>query len=301
MAYINGGNSKTECLISKSLMKDYYEILGIEYLSTHEEIKKAFRELVKKYHPDKNIEPSDEKIKNIIEAYKVLSDNDRRKGYDIKYSENFNKNQENYENNNSEKTTSQEDIEDKFEEEYKENDFRMKDNSKENTKYKIKNLRFYILISSILLFLIIIWRPLNEYVGKYEKAKNEKNLILRINQTKKFNPKYFSILNANINLKTRWSENKIYYILQVELKNNESDSTAKILNRNKLYNLNSMDINFLDKDGFKIQTIQIQNGDFVHIKNKQNQLIGLEVNKSLSFDKLIYSKVYDFSIAYTGF
>src|SRR5690606_11762123 len=156
---------------------------------------------------------------------------------------------------NSDKTASQEDVENKFEEKHKENNFGMKDNSKEKTNNikktnYIKNLRFYILISSILLLLIIIWRPLNEYVGKYEKEKNEKNLILRINQTKKFNTKYFSILNANINLKTRWSEDKIYYILQVELKNNETDSAANNLNRNKLYNLNSIDINFLDKDGF---------------------------------------------------
>jgi curved DNA-binding protein len=64
--------------------KDYYKILGIEKSATGAEIKKAYRELAKRYHPDKN--PGDknaeEKFKEISEAYEVLKDPEKRRKYD---------------------------------------------------------------------------------------------------------------------------------------------------------------------------------------------------------------------------
>lgn len=63
--------------------RDYYEILGISKDSTKEDIKKAYRKLVKKYHPDVNKEEgSEEKFKEVQEAYEVLSDDTKRKAYD---------------------------------------------------------------------------------------------------------------------------------------------------------------------------------------------------------------------------
>jgi DnaJ-class molecular chaperone len=63
--------------------KDYYKILGINRGSTDDEIKKAYRKLALKYHPDKNKTPeAEEKFKEIAEAYDVLSDKKKRDIYD---------------------------------------------------------------------------------------------------------------------------------------------------------------------------------------------------------------------------
>jgi molecular chaperone DnaJ len=60
--------------------KDYYEALGVSRTATTDEIKKAFRKLARKHHPDAG--GSEEKFKEINEAYEVLSDTEKRKQYD---------------------------------------------------------------------------------------------------------------------------------------------------------------------------------------------------------------------------
>ncbi len=66
-----------------AIKRDYYDILGVERDATDEKIKKAFRELAFKYHPDCNHEPgAEEKFKEINEAYEVLSDREKRATYD---------------------------------------------------------------------------------------------------------------------------------------------------------------------------------------------------------------------------
>lgn len=64
--------------------KDYYEILGVDKSSTPEDIKKAYRKLAKKYHPDlnKGSEEAAEKLKEVNEAYEVLSDEEKKAKYD---------------------------------------------------------------------------------------------------------------------------------------------------------------------------------------------------------------------------
>ena len=64
--------------------KDYYSVLGISKTATKAEIKKAYRSLAKKYHPDKTNSNSalEEKFKEVSEAYEVLSNDENRKKYD---------------------------------------------------------------------------------------------------------------------------------------------------------------------------------------------------------------------------
>jgi DnaJ-class molecular chaperone len=68
-------------------MKDYYAILGVSYFSTADEIRKAFRVLSTKYHPDlHNGERKFEEVfKEINEAKEILTDPEKRKIYDDKY------------------------------------------------------------------------------------------------------------------------------------------------------------------------------------------------------------------------
>ena len=64
--------------------RDYYEVLGVDKGADLDAIKKAYRKMAMKYHPDRNPDnkEAEEKFKEVGEAYEVLSDSDKRARYD---------------------------------------------------------------------------------------------------------------------------------------------------------------------------------------------------------------------------
>lgn len=78
-------------------MENYYKILGVEQNVTFDELKKVYRKLAKKYHPDTNLgnAEAEEMFKKITEAYEVLSDDKSRAKYDRELNVKFS----NFENN----------------------------------------------------------------------------------------------------------------------------------------------------------------------------------------------------------
>ena len=64
--------------------RDYYEVLGVEKSASGQDIKKAYRRIAMKYHPDRNPDDAnaDEKFKEASEAYEILSDGEKRQAYD---------------------------------------------------------------------------------------------------------------------------------------------------------------------------------------------------------------------------
>lgn len=120
-------------------MENYYDVLGVQKNATADEIKKAYRSLAFKYHPDRN--PGDaaaeEKFKKISAAYDVLGDETKRRNYDLGgYSENtYQQSQQTYQDfyNNFYNRQRQNQYQNQYYYEYK-NPYQEEDNSPDTWK-----------------------------------------------------------------------------------------------------------------------------------------------------------------------
>jgi curved DNA-binding protein CbpA len=74
-------------------VKDYYQLMGLSREATGGEVRKAYRTLVMKYHPDKNRNDPDceGRMKEINEAYQILGDEDKRRQYDLLLRQSYNR------------------------------------------------------------------------------------------------------------------------------------------------------------------------------------------------------------------
>lgn len=78
-----GSAKRPRCSSTTDMGKDFYKVLGISRTANDDEIKKAYRKLALKYHPDKNKTPgAEDRFKEVAEAYEVLSDKSKRELYD---------------------------------------------------------------------------------------------------------------------------------------------------------------------------------------------------------------------------
>jgi curved DNA-binding protein len=71
--------------MDKKKLKNYYEILKVDREASNEEIKVAYKKLVKKFHPDRSGADTSNQFKEVSEAYKILSDYDNRQDYDMDF------------------------------------------------------------------------------------------------------------------------------------------------------------------------------------------------------------------------
>lgn len=93
-------------------MKDYYEVLGVPKTATADEIKKAYRTLAFKYHPDRNAGDAvaEEKFKEVNAAYDVLGDEKKRRNYDLTGNASYSENTQSYYRNTYSQSYADEDV-----------------------------------------------------------------------------------------------------------------------------------------------------------------------------------------------
>lgn len=88
------------------MLPDYYRIFGLPKTATKEEIKKRYRELAKKYHPDVNKSPdATAKMQEIQEAYYILYDDEARSRYDFQYDKIYGSKKEDFKSSNTNNQT----------------------------------------------------------------------------------------------------------------------------------------------------------------------------------------------------
>ncbi len=129
--------------------ENYYDILGISQNASSLEIKRAYRDKAKKFHPDINTAAGSEELFSIIqEAYEILSDNNKRAAHDRELSNNYNSNPNNQQQSNYQQQSNHQPMEDYYTPQY-------------SAKPK---LSFLTIIRAIVWFCLLIVAPISIYI-----------------------------------------------------------------------------------------------------------------------------------------
>lgn len=153
-------------------MEDLYSILGVNKTASQDEIKKSYRNMAFKYHPDRNAgnKEAEEKFKKINEAYSVLGDESKRKQYDMYGNSGTNSySQQDYQNQRTYTYYSNDDFFNDFFNNYQKNSYQRNSytytsrntDSKQYLWKKIKNGAIKLVISFFLLRIMPFFFPIN--------------------------------------------------------------------------------------------------------------------------------------------
>lgn len=303
-------------------MKDYYKILELKFGAKEEDIKKAYRILAQKYHPDKHFgnKKYDELFKEINEAYSVLSEPLKKSSYDIKYrnyffqqssSTNTNNTSSSSGNNQNSNTKKEENTGDTKTNTHQANSMNKETFSDKSKFYNNNTFRFvFLILVAGIVFLIYKWKDISAYYDEKDRKEKYDRFISSVQEAKKFNESSISALKIpRITLETRWKDDLMYYKLYIHAKDKEEDNKYKRLlidtSRNDLYfetrvkTIDKISANFLDKDGFKIYTLNIPISDMTRILDDSGNAIGYTINSNIAMKPELYKDFESWELTYT--
>lgn len=302
-------------------MKDYYKILELKFGVREEDIKKAYRVLAQKYHPDKHFgnKKYDEFFKEINEAYSVLSDPLKKSSYDIRYKDYFfrqsstNGNSANSStNNNTNENSKKEQGNGNTKKDNQQSNSMNKDALTKNDKfYNNKAFRYGFLLFIVgIVFLIYEWKNISNYYDEKDKKENYERLVSSIQEAKKFNESAIAALKIpKITLETRWKDDLMYYKFYLLNKGKEKDNSyVRLLDdslKTDLYfetrvkTMDKITVNFLDKDGFKIYILNIPINGMTRIVDGDGNVIGYTINSNITMKPELYKDFQSWELTYT--
>lgn len=302
-------------------MKDYYKILELNFGANELEVKKAYRTLVQKYHPDKNFgqRTYEEKLKEVNEAYTFLSDSTKKTNYDIQYKNIFNKqsssstNNTNSTNNNRNNENRNSNANSKTENDN--NTTNMNDNTKTIKKNIFSNKPIVFLFIALIIsigILIYKWNDITYYYEEKERMDKYSLLVESVGKTKKYEELSIpTLLLKKINLETRWKDHLMYYKFKIYSEDSDSDNSKRNSNvirietinndayfETRVKSINEVNINFLDKDGFEVYNLKISIGDMTRILNKKGKAVGYSINSNIDLSAELYNEFQGWDISY---
>ena len=305
-------------------MKDYYKTLELKFGAKEEDIKKAYRILAQKYHPDKHFgnKKYEELFKEINEAYSVLSDTSKKSSYDIRYRDYFFKQSSSTNTNNTNSSTGSNTNSNTKKEENTDNtktnnqqaNSMNKETFNDNTKFYNNNIfRFTFLLLVVGIgFLIYKWKDISAYYDEKDRKEQHERLISSVQEAKKFNETAISPLKIpRVTLETRWKDDLMYFKFHLIAKDKEGeDNKYKRLlfdtSRNDLYfetrvkTIDKIIINFLDKDGFKIYTLNIPISDMTRILDSNGNAVAYTINSNIIMKPELYKDFQSWELTYTS-